>query len=120
MNDKLNRPHLEALEGGREGAGGPRLYRVHTTANAFEYDSRRYDNVCITWLAEERNEPPVPYDEVVEGWESLEAGGPGELWQQREYAQAATRGGPCLVLLPQGAVPGRDGAHFPSSPAARD
>ena len=89
MNDKLNRPHLEALEGGREGAGGLRLYRVHTTATAFEYDGRRYDDVWVTWLAEERNEPPVPYAEVVEGWESLEASGPGELWQQREYAQAA-------------------------------
>jgi hypothetical protein len=89
MNDKPNRPHLEALKGGEEGAGEPRLYRVHTTAIAFEYDGRRYDNVWITWLAEERDEPSVPYAGVVEGWESLEAGGPGEPRQQREYAKVA-------------------------------
>ncbi len=89
MNDRTNRPHLEALEGGGEGAGGPRLYRVHTTASAFEYDGRRYDDVWITWLAKERDDPPLPYAEVVEGWERLETAGPGEPRQQKEYAKAA-------------------------------
>ena len=89
MNYKPNRPHLEALEGGGEGASGPTLYRVHTTASAFEYDGRRYDNVWITWLAAERDEPLVPYTDVVVGWESLEADRPGEPWQQKEYAKAA-------------------------------
>ena len=89
MSPKSNRPHLEALKGGGEGASGPTLYRVHTTASAFEYDGRRYDNVRINWLAKERDEPPVPYAKVIDGWKSVEAGGPGESWQQKEYAKAA-------------------------------
>lgn len=68
MNDNPTRPHLEALEGGGEGTDEPRLYRVHTTASAFEYDGRRYDDARITWLAKERDHPPAPYAEVVGGW----------------------------------------------------
>lgn len=89
MNYKPNRPHLKALEGGGEGGGGPRLYRVNTTASAFEYDGRRYDDVWITWLAKERDEPPVPYAKVIDGWENLQAGGPEQPWQQVECAKAA-------------------------------
>ncbi len=49
----------------------PRLYRVHSTID--ELDGRK--NVAVNWFfADERETPPAPYAEVIEGYDPADEG----------------------------------------------